>query len=179
MSDFQYDESYGPWDWTYDSPYVVDDLRREEEFPCPSYSQPDAPIVPVPTPDSFQVSPVGPKPPPVKKGFGREAKGQSPTRWDDYDYEHGPGWVRLKDMGKEGISMTNVLKVVARIDDMCRTQGLPAQRRPRMANRRKAVTFHFLDERWGDIGSGIFDRALGEVLGESSGVQKRGPKGKQ
>jgi hypothetical protein len=153
----------------------------KEFFPRPtSVPDPEAPVVPDPTPDSLQVSPDGPRPPPVKKGFGREAKGQSPTPWDDYDYEHrSHAWVRLKTLGKEGISMENVLKLVAAIDQMCLTQGLRPQSRPRMASRRKAVAFHFLDERWRDIRTGIFDRAVGEVLRESSGVQKRGPKGKQ
>jgi hypothetical protein len=75
--------------------------------------------------------------------------------------------------------MPCIVKVMRKIEDESRDQPVPVTPKPRMASRRKSVAFHWLDTNWSVIPPEVFDRVVAEVLGDSSGVKKRGPKPKQ
>jgi hypothetical protein len=75
----------------------------------------------------------------VPKGHGNEAKASAPTPWDDYDYaRESPAWARLKALGKQGMSMHDVVRLGDAI-----ARALPAlTQRERIARRRKSLALH-------------------------------------
>jgi hypothetical protein len=117
----------------------------------------------------------------IPKGCGRDARANTPDKWDFYDYQKvSPGFLCLRELGYQGIVLESLWKVLEKIEEGVAKRGIVQllTHRNRAAHRRKPCAFHWLDENWCLVEE-IYKAAVREVLGDTSGLKPRGRKPKQ
>jgi hypothetical protein len=115
----------------------------------------------------------------IRKGEGRDSRTRRPDKGDNYRYEsESPAFRCIREqLGYEGISLASLARVGDMISSEARTSGIEISYRSRAARRRKPCAFHWVDENWDSV-EGIFRSAIREVLGDTTGVKKKGRKRK-
>jgi hypothetical protein len=115
----------------------------------------------------------------IRKGSGRDSKTRRPDLWDFYNYQSplSNAFCCLRRLGYNGISLVNIRKVSDIVQNNADENEIELTRRNRSAHRRKPCAFHWFDENWDSIAL-FYEAALKEVLGETTGVLKRGRKPK-
>jgi hypothetical protein len=110
------------------------------------------------------------------KGKGRDSKRKSPDPRDSFNYEENSISFRcLGTIGYKGIALGPLGKVMDKVHEGAVKRGIAERltHRNRMARRRKPCAFHWLDENWRFVEE-IFKTAVQEVLGDTSGLKRRG-----
>jgi hypothetical protein len=110
----------------------------------------------------------------VRKGDGNDSKAKAPDKWDNYDYRlSSPAFARVLCLGYKGIALGALCTVLDRVEDQAREDGISLTPRNRAARRRKPCAFHWFDENWSLV-EDTYTIAVREVLGETSGIKRRG-----
>jgi hypothetical protein len=110
----------------------------------------------------------------VRKGAGKDSKAKAPDEWDNYDYRIcSPAFNRVVRLGYKGIVLEALCEVLDKVEDQAREDGILLTPRNRAARRRKPCAFHWFDENWSLVEK-IYTTTVREVLGETSGLKRRG-----
>jgi hypothetical protein len=112
----------------------------------------------------------------TSKGKGPDSKTQSSDPWDSYNYwAESIAFRGLRSLGYEGIAIGPLRDVIDKVHEGAQKRGIAEllTHRNRMGRRRKPCAFHWLDENWCLVEE-IFKIAVQEVLGNTSGVKRRG-----
>jgi hypothetical protein len=110
------------------------------------------------------------------KGKGRDSKTESPDRWDSYNYQaESIAFRGLQAIGYKGIVLRSLWKVMDKVHEGAMKRGIAEllTHRNRITRRRKPCAFHWLDENWCLLEE-IFKTAVHEVLGDTTGLKRRG-----
>jgi hypothetical protein len=93
----------------------------------------------------------------IKKGQGPESRRNAPDLYDDYRYQtESHAYARLLELGYPNLSVTRLIQLSNKLEDILLFKNVPLTLRKRAAKRRKPNAYHWLDENWVQI-EPIFD----------------------
>jgi hypothetical protein len=145
---------------------VLDFDTLEASHPVTAEAQFSPDAAPVFRPDNALPAPISDPPAATpgrkcqtRKGEGKEGRLLSPDACDSYTFDHGPAMSRLRALGRDPISLVQVVALCNKLEERGHLEGQNLTHRNRWSKRRKPCAFHWIDENWKDI-SNYFNQCV-------------------